>query len=69
MIFGIPILVIGIVCYALCCMEPFDEADWDEIAREIREQKLRDIMEEGKLHFSFLDLSQSLIQYWLSPIY
>ena len=25
MVFGVPSLVISIVCYALCCMEPFDE--------------------------------------------
>ncbi|ELU05863.1 hypothetical protein CAPTEDRAFT_159353 [Capitella teleta] len=25
MVFGIPSLVVSIVCYALCCMEPFDE--------------------------------------------
>ena len=26
-IFGIPTIVISIVCYALCCMEPFDESE------------------------------------------
>ena len=24
-VFGVPLVVIGIVCYALCCMDPVDE--------------------------------------------
>ncbi len=38
MIFGIPTLVISIVCYALCCMEPMDEeAFYEELAEEARQ--------------------------------
>ena len=27
LVFGVPCLVVGIVCYALCCMEPLDEEE------------------------------------------
>lgn len=26
LVLGVPVLVISIVCYALCCMEPFDDS-------------------------------------------
>ena len=29
MVFGVPSVVISIVCYALCCMEPIDDGSYD----------------------------------------
>ena len=30
LVFGLPTTIISIVCYALCCMEPIDESEYDE---------------------------------------
>lgn len=30
LIFGVPLLVISIICYTLCCIEPIDDAVYDE---------------------------------------
>lgn len=31
MIFTVPCIAVGICCFAVCCMEPFDEAEfWAE---------------------------------------
>lgn len=43
--FGVPTAVISIVCYALCCMEPFDEEEfYDSTKRSI----LKERAEAGK---------------------
>lgn len=59
LMFGLPIVIFSIVCYSICCIEPFDDegpmsdADVDmdeEIEEETKEKKVKTCLHQNKGH-------------------
>ena len=50
LVFGVPILVISVVCYALCCMEPFDDTIFEREGEEEEEGEKKALTEGTKCY-------------------